>query len=84
MQDAIIAVPRIGYNITISINLHAEQITTLNFPLYQVNYNRYQHHKTQSKMKIDTYLFFFFFFFYSLFKVDIRDYVIVISLVTIY
>ena len=28
--------------------------------------------------------FFFFFFFYSLFKVDIQNYVIVISLVTIY
>ena len=37
VQDTIIAVPRIGYNITISINLHAKQITTLNFPLYQVN-----------------------------------------------
>ena len=32
VQHAIIVVPRIGYNITISINLHTKQITTLNFP----------------------------------------------------
>ena len=55
MQDTIIVVPKIGYNITISINLHTKQITTLNFPLYQVDYNGYRSHETRNKMKIDTY-----------------------------
>ena len=32
VQNAIIVVPRIGYDITISVNLHLKQITTLNFP----------------------------------------------------
>ena len=56
VQDAIIVFPRIGYNITISTNLHTKQITTLNFPFSQVDYNRYQSHETRNKMKIDTYL----------------------------
>ena len=56
VQDAIIVVARIGHNITISINLHTKQITTSNFPLYQVDYNGYQSHETRNKMKIDTYL----------------------------
>ena len=56
VQDAIKVVPRIEYNITISINLYTKQITTLNFPLYQVDYNGYQSYETQNKMKINTYL----------------------------
>ena len=56
VQDAIIVVPRIGYNTTISINLQTKQITTLNFLLYHVDYNGHQNHETRNKMKIDTYL----------------------------
>ena len=56
VQNAIIVVPRIGYNITISISFQAKQITTLIFPLYQVDYNGYQSHETRNKMKIETYL----------------------------
>ena len=54
MKDAIIVVPRIGYDITMNTNLHMKQITTLNFPIYQVNFNGYQSHETRKKMKIDT------------------------------
>ena len=56
VQDAIIVAPGIGYNITINISFHAKQITTLIFPLYQVDYNGYQSQETRNKMKIDTYL----------------------------
>ena len=56
VQDAIIMLPRIEYNVTISINLHTKQVTKLNFPLYQVDYKGYQSHETRNKMRIDTYL----------------------------